>query len=369
MPWRKRKIEQHGRVRGERAGQAGQGEQADADEEHRASRGDVADPTRGHEREAEGERVSGDDRLQLRGTGAEGRFDRRQPDVDLRQIEDRQRCNGDADDERPALGALVDLGSLVRRAGRRRGGHPFHGIPGAGAGGCAPVSSAEQNPRPTWEPTVSGSSDAHRRHRAAGRDPAAGLPLRHLIRHTDRADSAAGASSRRRRGGMGRVRRPARSGLLQRIRGGRHRRHREVPRPCPAEGAGPDRGPGRTHAACLRRPSHRQGRPRDGDPRCAAAIRGPELRELSRSDEGPRAERGLRRHPAVHRRTRHGGRRLSRRGLPADQDQDQTRLGRRAGARAPCGVRRYPAAGRRQLGLHARRRARSSRSSTTTGCC
>ena len=52
------------------------------------------------------------------------------------------------------------------------------------------------------------------------------------------------------------------------------------------------------------------------------------------------------------------GRRLPRRGLRADQAEDRARLGRRAGARGPRDVRRRrAAAGRRQHGVHARRRA------------
>ena len=63
------------------------------------------------------------------------------------------------------------------------------------------------------------------------------------------------------------------------------------------------------------------------------------------------------------------GRRLPRRGLPADQAQDRAGLGRRAGPRGPRAVRRRrAAAGRRQHRLHASPTRGTSRGSTTSAC-
>ena len=70
--------------------------------------------------------------------------------------------------------------------------------------------------------------------------------------------------------------------------------------------------------------------------------------------------------PAAARRRR----RLPRRGLRPDQAQDRAGLGRRAGARGARAVRRRrAAAGRRQHGVHAGRRAATSRGSTRSTCC
>ena len=57
-----------------------------------------------------------------------------------------------------------------------------------------------------------------------------------------------------------------------------------------------------------------------------------------------------------------------RRGIPPDQAQDRARARRRGRPAGPRAVSRPPAPGRRQLGLHARRRRTRSRRSTTSAC-
>ena len=105
-------------------------------------------------------------------------------------------------------------------------------------------------------------------------------------------------------------------------------------------------------------PPDGQGGARDGGPRRRAARRG---RLARRTHLGAVRDRGavrrVGRHHGLDPRAARRGRRLPRRGLPADQAQDRAGLGRRAGARRPRALRRRrAAAGRRQHRLHPRRR-------------
>jgi hypothetical protein len=120
-------------------------EGAEADHEHEPAAADVAEPARGHEREAERERVARDDELQVGGSRAERLLDRRQADVDLREVEDREGGDADADPE-----GLPARAVLVGGRGRARGGasghavsNPIHGlcIPAPASGGDLPPTS------------------------------------------------------------------------------------------------------------------------------------------------------------------------------------------------------------------------------------
>ena len=96
--------EQHGRIRREGGDEAREREEAEADDEERLARALVADATSGHEREPEREHVARDDELQFGRARIEGVLDRRQADVDLREVHDRQRRHRDADPVRtPAV--------------------------------------------------------------------------------------------------------------------------------------------------------------------------------------------------------------------------------------------------------------------------
>ena len=97
---------------------------------------------------------------------------------------------------------------------------------------------------------------------------------------------------------------------------------------------------------------------------------GPVVRPRARRGPRPGALRRLGRHHGQHPGAARRGRRLPRRGLRPDQAEDRARLGHRAGARGPRAVRRRRAApGRRQHGVHARRRAATWPGSTRSTCC
>ena len=94
-----------------------------------------------------------------------------------------------------------------------------------------------------------------------------------------------------------------------------------------------------------------------------AALRAQDrsLARVPRRAPRPRAVGGVGRHPARPRDARRGRARLPRRGVRAHQAQDQARpRHRRDGGRAR-GVRAHPAPGRRELGVHARRRRHARR--------
>ena len=122
--------------------------------------------------------------------------------------------------------------------------------------------------------------------------------------------------------------------------------------------AGPlDAHAGRVGAGAVQGPPDGQGRAGDGRPRRRAAHPGPLVRPRARRRPRPGAVRRLGRDHGQHPGAARRGRRLPRRGLRPDQAQDRARLGRRAGARGPRAVRRRRAApGRREHGVHARRR-------------
>ena len=97
---------------------------------------------------------------------------------------------------------------------------------------------------------------------------------------------------------------------------------------------------------------------------------GPLVRRRAGRRPRPGAVRRLGRDHGQHPGAARRGRRLPRRGLRPDQAQDRARLGRRAGACGPRDVRRRrAAAGRREHGVHAGRRASSSPSWTRSTCC
>ena len=91
----------------------------DADDEHRAPAAHVAEAARGHEHQAEGQRVAGHDPLQLAGARRHGLADGGQGDVDDADVEQGHEPGHQADRQRlPA----ARVGGLVRRrCGHRRG--------------------------------------------------------------------------------------------------------------------------------------------------------------------------------------------------------------------------------------------------------
>ena len=222
-----------------------------------------------------------------------------------------------------------------------------------------------------WWPTVGGSTgsteragtssggtdEAHRR-RAAPHHDAAGLAVPDLVRHADEPRRPPAPRRDRRGRGLGRVRGDVGPALLLGVRRRGRRRAAPLPGAGPRRGGADRRARGGRHAGAVQGTPDGQGGPGDGRPRRRAARRGPLVRPGAR--RGPRtgAVRGLGRDHGQHPGAARRGRRLPRRGLRADQAQDRARLGHRAGARRPRAVRRRRAApGRRQHGVHPRRRA------------
>nr|WP_261974886.1 hypothetical protein [Curtobacterium sp. B18] len=92
--------DQHDPVRREAAQGAREGEEPDADDEHAATTGGVAEPPARDEQEPEGQRVARQDPLHgLRGRPGEARRDRLQRDVDDRHVEQDDAAAEQADDE------------------------------------------------------------------------------------------------------------------------------------------------------------------------------------------------------------------------------------------------------------------------------
>ncbi len=98
------------------AEQARQQEHDEPDEEQAPARAEVAEPPGRDEHDAEGEHVARDDELDLGRPRAEGELDRRDADVDLREVEDGERGDRHRDGEGLPAGA-VGVAVLPDRGG------------------------------------------------------------------------------------------------------------------------------------------------------------------------------------------------------------------------------------------------------------
>ena len=158
---------------------AGDDEAGDADDEHPAPPGRVAEPAADHGHQAEGEDVAADHPLELRRPGPGRASDRRQGDVRDADVEQGAELAHEHDAEgAPAAGVQLD--------GRSRS----PGRPPAGPGGGAPAPSASLS-----------------RIRASPAGRAVRLPLRPPTLRRAAADGGAGGATRPR------PHRPARSSV------------------------------------------------------------------------------------------------------------------------------------------------------------
>ena len=118
-PWTTRLATSISEFDGEPGGGRGEGEDDDADQEHRAAPEDVAEPAAGREQDGEGERVAVDRPLEAGEVGVEVALDRGQRDVDDGVVEHDHEQREAHRPERPPLAVVV--GDQVAVAGHRRG--------------------------------------------------------------------------------------------------------------------------------------------------------------------------------------------------------------------------------------------------------
>ena len=113
--------DQHQRPRGEPGGQRGDAEHGEADQQHPAVAGPVADPTTEEQERAERERIPGDDPLQVRRGEVQLPLDGRERDVDDAEVELQHELGSDHEPERQAQPQTRRCARVSRRGGHRGG--------------------------------------------------------------------------------------------------------------------------------------------------------------------------------------------------------------------------------------------------------
>ena len=205
--------------------------------------------------------------------------------------------------------------------------------------------------------------------RTAGAAHSARLAVHDLVRHRDGARGHRRARAHRRRRGLGRDRHRRGTAVLERVHAGSVGCRHPLADPRAAHRRTLAAEDVAAHPRALQRPPHGEGRSRARDARRGAARGGPLARRATSARAGPRAVRGLGRHPARPRDARRCRGRLPRRGLRAHQAQDQARPRHRRDA-ARC-ARRSAASRCRSTRTPPTRSPTSTRSpsSTSSTCC